>query len=203
MRVSGGWLQIGRWGRAPVRIHWSVALGAVLWTRGSFAPAYWVSFLGLVLAHELGHAWMVRRAGCQVVSIDAHGLGGQCAWRGNPTAVERSAIAWGGVLAQAIIGVIATIVFTFVEPGFGWLRQVQVALISTNIAMIVLNLLPIPPLDGAEAWALFPALYRRWRHRRGPPPPSRTRFDRETPFDAEVESERLLDEIRRDRLRRR
>jgi hypothetical protein len=47
------------------------------------------------------------------------------------------------------------------------------AFVSTNIFLMALNLLPIPPLDGAEAWRVVPLLYgrakqalARRRHRR-------------------------------------
>ena len=106
------------------------------------------------------------------------------------------------MLFRSILAIAYTF-FHFVPSNSLWLRQIEIALVQTNLAMIVLNLLPIPPLDGAEAWAIFPAWLRRRRHTRGPPPPSRTRFDRERPYDAESEAERLLDDIRRDRMRRR
>ena len=37
---------------------------------------------------------------------------------------------------------------------------------GTNFLIILINLIPVPPLDGAQAWQLIPLLYRRWRKRR-------------------------------------
>ena len=39
----------------------------------------------------------------QIVSIDVHGLGGVCRWYGVPSPRWRAIIAWGGVLAQAVV----------------------------------------------------------------------------------------------------
>ncbi|HVV86735.1 MAG TPA: hypothetical protein VHE35_26940 [Kofleriaceae bacterium] len=41
------------------------------------------------------------------------------------------------------------------------MQQLVGALTVGNVWLMAINLLPIPPLDGAEAWPLFPLL---WRH---------------------------------------
>ncbi len=38
--------------------------------------------------------------------------------------------------------------------------------LGANLWLIAINLIPIPPLDGAEAWQLF----QHWKRRRGPVP---------------------------------
>ena len=71
-----GYLQVAKLGGAPVRIHWSVAVGAVMFVGLRFAPAAWLAFALLVLVHELGHAAAVLFFRLEVVSVDVHGFGG-------------------------------------------------------------------------------------------------------------------------------
>ena len=95
MGLRGGYLAIGRWRGAPLRLHWTLPVGALLFGQGRFVPGFWLGFFLLVFVHELGHAVLVRRYGHGVVSIDIHALGGVCRWSGEPTAIDRSRIAWG------------------------------------------------------------------------------------------------------------
>jgi Zn-dependent protease len=164
--MRGGYLTIGRWRRAPVRLHWTLPLVALIFGQGAFAPGFWLGFVLIVLIHELGHAALVRRCRCAVVSIDVHGMGGVCRWSGDPTRIQRAWIAWGGVLAE-IIALIATyaVIAVFGPPETAFTIQLAAAFTTTNIWMIAFNLLPMPPLDGAEAWKLPGLLFRRWRRR--------------------------------------
>ena len=91
-----------------MRLHWTLPVGALVFGQGRFVPGFWLGFFLLVFMHELGHAVLVRRYGHHVVSIDIHALGGMCRWSGEPTAIDRSRIAWGGVLAQAVAFAVAT-----------------------------------------------------------------------------------------------
>ncbi len=165
-----GYWRIGRIRGVPVRFHWTVPVGAFLFGRFEFVPAFWLAFILIVLVHELGHAAMVWRYRHRVMSIDVTGFGGLCRWSGQPSRFERAAIAWGGVLAQALLLVVALILLLTgvwtVVPGGG---QLAGALIHTNLMIMVLNLVPLPPLDGAEAWRILgmvPDLFTRHRARR-------------------------------------
>lgn len=162
-----GFLHVGRIAGAPVRLHWSIPIGALVLGRFRFVPWFWVSFLALVLVHEAGHAAMVRAARARVVSIDAHGAGGVCHWEGNVSPIWRSLIAWGGVLAQALLlaGAYAYL-FAFGPPQTAMGAGLADALTDGNLWLMAVNLIPIPGFDGAEAWPLFPALVRRRRARR-------------------------------------
>src|SRR5579859_4663516 len=111
-----GFLRLGRIRGAPIRIHWSVALGLLFFTGFRFEPAAWLGFIALILMHELGHALMVLRYGLRVVAVDVHGFGGECRWEGTPTAWQRAAIAWGGVMGQAVV-LVATLAYIFVTGG--------------------------------------------------------------------------------------
>ena len=120
----------------------------------------------------MGHALLCRFYGLWVVSVDIHGLGGLCHYRGSPTALQRSVIAWGGVLTQGALYVITWSLLGMVGllPSH-FLRQLALVFLGTNLWLMLLNLLPIAPLDGAEAWRL-PRLW--WQRRRGTSSRART-----------------------------
>jgi len=174
---GGGWLasrlvfERGYWtvtrvGGVPLRVHWSAAVGALVFGGLRFAPAAWLAFLVIVLLHEVGHALVVRALRHRVVALEVTGFGGLCRWSGAATPLERSLIAWGGVLAQAVLLIVALVVFAlggFRVVPFG--GELAYTFVWTNLWLIGLNLLPFAPLDGAEAWRLFPEL-GRWRRSR-------------------------------------
>lgn len=167
--MEGGYFKLGRFGGAPVRLHWSAPLGAFAFCGFSFVPGAWGAFLLLILMHELGHAFLVRRFGLALVSVDVHGLGGLCQWSGTTTPTRRALIAWGGVFGQAILLVIGLVLRSALpSPHNMYLDQALGCLVMTNLMMMGINLLPIPGFDGAEAWRLFGrnALGGWWRRRR-------------------------------------
>jgi stage IV sporulation protein FB len=157
----GGYWLLGRWRGAPIKLHFSVVLCLILFSRFRWSPGFFVAYPCLLLAHELGHAVLVQRYGHRLAAVEVTGLGGVCHWSGNAAPLERAIIAWGGVLAQ--LGVFAaTELWLWLLPptgGFGW--QMASAFTDTNLWLIGINLLPIPPLDGARAWSIFSA----WRQR--------------------------------------
>jgi stage IV sporulation protein FB len=158
-----GFLQLGRIRGAPIRLHWSVLLGVLFFTGFRFAPAAWLGFVALVLIHELGHAAVVLGFGLRVVAIDVHGFGGQCRWDGQASPWQRAIIAWGGVLAQAAL-LAATLVLVALTggPRTSFEAELVSVFTRTNAYLAVINLLPIPPLDGANAWTIV----RAWKMRR-------------------------------------
>jgi Zn-dependent protease len=165
--VEQGYLVLGRWGGAPVRAHFTLPLGAFVFGGAEVVPGFWLGFFLIVLIHEVGHALVVLRSRCRVVSIDLHGLGGACRWQGGPSAIDRARIAWGGVWAQclALLAAIGALSL-FGEPASAFTGQLAHAFTAGNVWLMLLNLIPVPPLDGAEAWKLFPLL-RRQRQARG------------------------------------
>jgi Zn-dependent protease len=161
--VGGGYLTLGRWRGAPVRAHWTLPVGALVFGQGRFVPGFWLGFFLLVLIHELGHAVIVRAHRHRVLSIDIHALGGVCRWSGDPTAIARARIAWGGVLGQGVTLFAAYVALALAgPPESAFAAQLARAFTATNIWLIAINLLPVPPLDGAEAWKL-PGLLARSR----------------------------------------
>jgi hypothetical protein len=160
--LRGGYLYLGRWHGAWMKVHWSVPVASVVFSGFHFRPGYMLGFTLLVLLHELGHAVIVRALGHRVVEVEVTGLGGLCHWSGNASPFEESLIAWGGVLAQLALWVAAGL----------WLRsggrvsslfmaEVVSVFTTTNLHLMFINLIPVAPLDGARAWKIFAA----WKDR--------------------------------------
>lgn len=169
---EGGYLRLAVLRGVPLRVHWTLPVGLLL--LGGLSPVSWVAFVAIVLLHEAGHAFVVRRYGFEVLAIDVTGFGGLCRWAGFASDHQRSVIAWGGVVAQAVL-LVATLLFVLVA---GWPtswvgRSLAGAFIETNALLIGLNLLPFGPFDGAEAWRLP----RRWLERLRRGGGDRWRFD--------------------------
>ena len=162
-----GYLTLFRFRGVPVRIHWTTPLCALLAGRFEFVPGVWLGFVLLVLIHEAGHALVVRATGNRALSIEVHGLGGLCRWMGEPTPIQRAMIAWGGVWAQMALWVV-TQAALIIEgpPTSAFWAQMATAFTSVNVWIMMVNLLPVPPLDGAEAWPLFGLLRAKWRRGR-------------------------------------
>jgi hypothetical protein len=135
-------------------VHWSAPLGALFFSGFRFAPGAWAGFILLILVHELGHAFLAMRYRLRVRGIDVHGLGGQCRYEGGGTRRQHIVIAWGGVLAQAVVLLLAVTVLRPVSTT-PFTQELAETFVGTNVWLIALNLLPIPPLDGATAWQLF------------------------------------------------
>ncbi|MBX3271522.1 MAG: hypothetical protein KF729_14750 [Sandaracinaceae bacterium] len=163
---SGGYWTLFHLGGVPVRLHWSVPLVCVLFGGLRFAPGLWLGILLVILLHELGHAFFVRRFGLANLGIDLTGIGGLCRWAGEPTPIERAWVAWGGVLAQLVLFTVTIVpVAVLGTPSHPWVAQLVEAFLWPNLFVAGFNLIPFAPFDGAEAWPLFGHLWRRHRAR--------------------------------------
>jgi stage IV sporulation protein FB len=158
---QGGYWLLGRWRGALIKLHWSVVPVGLVLSRFRWSPGFFVAYPCLVLVHELGHAAVVRRLGHRVVAVEASGLGGVCNWSGNATPFEEALIAWGGVLAQLAL-LAGTLVWLRIFPPSSWFGlEVAGTFTDANLWLVALNLVPIPPLDGARAWSIFSAYRER------------------------------------------
>ena len=172
MRFEAGYLTVGSWDGAPIRIHWTTAVAAFLFGAGRWTPAFWLGFCLVILVHELGHALMVHRVGGRVDSIDVTGWGGHCVWSGDPTAFEDALVAAGGVLAQVVVLVAAAAVFLVLgRPQSPFAIDLVQVFVGVNLNLALINAIPVEPLDGARAWRLLPFVIewldeRRLRARR-------------------------------------
>jgi hypothetical protein len=93
-----------------VFFHWSVLLiGAVILLGALEEPllafAVLAAYFGVILIHECGHMVAAQRKGCAVLSIEVYPIWGITRFSQPYSRFDLCVIAWGGVLAQAIVGV--------------------------------------------------------------------------------------------------
>ncbi len=161
-----GYLRLFRVFGVPVRVHWTILLAALVFSRFSFRPGTWVGLFLIIFIHEVGHLILARRAGCEVYSIEMHGLGGMCLYSGYPPPLQSALIAWGGVFAQGLLfglGLLLAPVLAAADSPhvYDFLDM----LFATNLLIMGLNLLPFQGLDGKKAWTLPGILWRRYKSR--------------------------------------
>ena len=162
-----GYVQVGSFRGAPIRLHWTVPILCVLVGGMRLAPGAWLAALLVVLGHELGHAALAKRYKQDVREVMIHALGGHCMYAGEQTPWQRSVIASGGVLAQLGMFVVAYAWLTLLPPSESqFLMDAHWVFTQVNVSIALFNLVPIAPLDGAEIWKL-PGLYLTRRRRRG------------------------------------
>jgi Zn-dependent protease len=158
-----GW-RVATIGGIPIELHYSLPFGFLVFGGPHFRPTFWAIALFIVLFHELGHAVVVRSQRLRVSRIVIHGLGGVCYWNGQASAIASSRIAWGGVVAQLLLlAPMLAVLKMWPDVRSSLPNDVEYALVHWNATVIALNLVPVHPLDGAEAWPLFGLLIDRWQ----------------------------------------
>ncbi|ORW85921.1 zinc metalloprotease [Mycobacterium sp. IEC1808] len=173
-------IPLGRVAGFPVNVNWSVLV--ILWlftwslastlpgtAKGYSAPVYWLAgacgalvLLASLLAHELAHAVVARRAGVAVESVTLWLFGGVTNLGGEaktPKAAFRIAIAGPTTslaLAAAFGGLVAALRALHAAPVVvgvaSWLAGI-------NLLLGLFNLLPGAPLDGGRVLRAY--LWRR------------------------------------------
>ena len=152
-------LRLGRLAGIDLRLHWSLPFGVLAFTGIRFEPVSAAMMVALILVHELGHAAVVRLSGAKVVEVTLSGLGGVCHWRGEVSPLGRAAISFGGVWAQLLVFGGGLFFRSELDARVAWV------LIESNAWLMAVNLLPIAPLDGSQAWRLPILLGRSMRAR--------------------------------------
>jgi Zn-dependent protease len=150
-----------------VRVHWSVLLiGGIILASAFSEPALAFTVLGsyyaMILVHECGHMIAAQHRGCAVWSIELYPIWGITHFSEPYSRFDHCIIAWAGVVAQAIVAAPLVIFFEF----FGSTRfqpvNAAVAILGFfSVIVAAINLIPTTPLDGAIAWSLLPALFKR------------------------------------------
>jgi Zn-dependent protease len=152
---------------ARVYVHWSVLVVIALIALVSFsspihAAVAIASYLGIIVIHEAGHAWVAHRLGCGVDSIHVAFLHGYCTHDMPYNETDHVLIAWGGVAAQLAVAIPILIVATiFDRQDFGYAAPAIAFLGYVNVLIALVNLAPAEGLDGHIAWRAVPLLWRR------------------------------------------
>lgn len=169
---------LGRWGRIPVAMHWTVLL-AFAWMYLFFwslplALVAAAAFFVLLIVHEMGHVAVLRARKIPVVGITLFGVHGRTD-HGYASPRDEMIVAWGGVGAQLVLLALAVAVQLAVAPrlplwatAYVW-SPVLMVFTELNIFVMVIALLPIGPFDGRAAWRVFPYWRSKLRRRKRRP----------------------------------
>ncbi len=115
-----------------------------------------LTYLGLLLIHAAGHAAVAHHLRHAVYRIEIYPLLAFCRSEPPRTRADRARIAWGGVLAQGLVLVPALLAQSVLGyTGSASVDAFLYAVIHANALSILLNLLPVAPFDGREAWSLL------------------------------------------------
>lgn len=177
----------------PFQLHWSLLLGAALFCALEPRPLLLLGYAAVLLAHVAGHALAVLGTPLSVSGVMLHGLGGELLGKGEVTPLRRSLVALSGVLGQFAL-LCAALLGAHSLPA-----DLSEAFVRRNGILLLLNLIPMRPLDGAQAWRIIPRLRSAARARK-----LRGRIVvREVPVSREVQKDvtDLLEKIRSTKVR--
>jgi Zn-dependent protease len=130
----------------------ALSMLAMVWVEAARNGLWFgIGFVLLILIHELGHGWEIKRAGLEAGwPVFIPFVGAMIALRGRPQSRDVEArIAFAGPVA----GTAASLVLA----AFGLLLQSRLcfALAYTGFFLNLFNLVPMPPLDGGRVAAVF------------------------------------------------
>jgi len=154
-----------------VYAHWSVLAIGGLFLIGALERPWELlvalfSYYGVILLHECGHMVAAQRKGCRVNWIRLYPILGLVSFEQPYSQYDRAVIAWAGIVAQSLVAI--PIVVWLSIFGYSKFDALNVGLGIwgyLSLMFAIFNLIPVPPLDGALAWRLFPELLGRFRHR--------------------------------------
>jgi len=155
-----------------VYVHWSVfAISAVMILAAIRQPAMTIVALicywSVLLLHESGHMIAAQRRGCRVETIELYPIHGRCCFQMPWSRFDHCVIAWGGVLAQAVVALpLVAYLAVFGYTRFEAVNAVLAILGCYSLLVVILNLIPAGRLDGTIAWGLVPEWIKRERSRR-------------------------------------
>ena len=124
-----------------------------LWSIASFAAIVFVS----IVVHELGHALMCRRLKVRVSDVEIHGFGGHV-MSAQTTARNQFLISIAGPGAGLSIGLPMLIPFLMMDlPPVAEVVVGQI--VWVNVGWSLVNLIPMKPLDGGQAFHSIMDMY--------------------------------------------
>ena len=144
-----------------IKFHWSIILVIAIISYRSFEPVFCLSIFTIILIHEFGHALIVKIFSLKNHELIIHGVGGVCVWSGHATEMQSCLIAWGGIIAQLVLFIIFVSLSEFVDiPKIPYMEQIFRAFIMSNLFIMIFNLIPTSPFDGAEAWKILKPVWK-------------------------------------------
>jgi len=138
-------LNIGRWFGVPIYVHWTwfalvgvmacVSLSTFLMLLGIFA---------IILLHEFGHAFAMKRCGSLVQGVVIYPMGGVA--RGEIPSENEFTITVAGPLVNLFLVPFLYSLSVYGGASSGYFNDLQI----TNLSLLVFNLIPMYPLDGGR-----------------------------------------------------
>ncbi len=117
---------------------------------------FFAMVVGSIFLHEMGHAWGCLIQGVPVRRVMIYGGGGFCEHARSTSAREDELIVAMGPIVNAVLWAVSSLVAPHVaDPNLYWALM---SLAWINGVLLVLNLVPVMPLDGGR---LFHLLLRR------------------------------------------
>jgi Zn-dependent protease len=167
MHFNRGYLSISSVKGVPVLFHWSLFLWLPIYMAQGASPLRlalsFAAFVMLMAAHEAGHALVARRLHVRVHAIKLFMMHGLCEFDLPEYKIDHILIAWGGVLAQAVVFAVVFLLdlsLAHVLPyADAMLQPMLVVFIPVNCFVAMFNLIPLKGLDGFLAWRIVPWLW--------------------------------------------
>ncbi|KMW57053.1 hypothetical protein AIOL_002011 [Candidatus Rhodobacter oscarellae] len=124
---------------------------------GAREMAYDLMFLvivmGSIFLHEVGHAWGSLVQGQPVRRIVLNGCGGFCERERSATRYEQELIVAMGPIVNAVLWAVSSLIAQWIyDPEIYW---VFATVAWVNLSLLIINLLPITPLDGSKLFNLL------------------------------------------------
>jgi stage IV sporulation protein FB len=172
--MESGYWKLVHWKKIPVYAHWTILLWFP-WVLIQGMKLVWLfptflAFITILLFHEFGHAIAARYTDTKVYAIKLFLMHGECTHETPYYESEDILIAWGGVLGQLLLLVLAVVaqylLFYFSPMWIFQLSPVFDVLTKTNLIIIAFNLIPVKPLDGVVAWRIIPFVLLKIRTRK-------------------------------------
>jgi len=115
---------------------------------------YILTYLLIIVLHEAGHAIVAKILKYKVDTIFLTPFYATCEFEEPYYAFELQLIASAGIAVQIIILLFAIIIITFFNTYIDlvFLDILKVVCVGFNSTLILLNLLPLDPLDGYHIW---------------------------------------------------
>jgi len=124
-------------------------------------PITLFSYLSIILLHEFGHAFFVKKLGYETHTIYLGVVHGLCEYELPHNMKHQAIIAWGGVLAQLFVAIPLIIVSQTTDISrVQGVSQIIAFLGYISAFIAVVNLAPARGFDGETAWKIFPILIK-------------------------------------------
>jgi stage IV sporulation protein FB len=112
-------------------------------------PIYFISILLAVLIHELAHAYIAKKVGCNVSSVFIDMLyGGALIDMGDTSHKEDIYIISVGPLSNLLLFIFGYLLLGYTDTGF--ILDFLTTFNKVNLTLFIFNILPIFPMDGGR-----------------------------------------------------